>query len=375
MSGVLTEDAIVQWESATEDHIRQLAKAKHGVQIIQVSATKITQTMMEERRLRSLQEGQGTLRISFVANVFYKLDGAGTVAAADLVGDAFNREEDRALYLIRLASVNNPAFDNLNSVEVVVEGMTRRGDAKSKDSLVGIILGIVVGLVTLLVIIAYFLLRKRRRVSKQECIDSDVSHTEEASQQYAKEILVDEQDEISTLGAPIVAGVNFAGGEDEHTASVDSDYDVFKQKYRTQSSEDARPRSPPTESPSPTVFSSESKLAKVAEDSLLMDDASFEKQYEDLDRNQVEVEAPPGQLGIVIDTPNGDIPEIHAIKNDSALFGSVVVGDQLLSVDEEDVTSMSAVEVSSLISGKSKQSRLLVFYRRGAEVRSDIHGE
>ena len=71
-----------------------------------------------------------------------------------------------------------------------------------------------------------------------------------------------------------------------------------------------------------------------------------------------EVRAPPGMLGMVIDTPNGGVPVVRAIKPDSVLTDRVVIGDRLISVDHQDVTSMSALEVSNLISVKSNRQRL-----------------
>mgnify|MGYP003476962043 FL=1 len=77
-----------------------------------------------------------------------------------------------------------------------------------------------------------------------------------------------------------------------------------------------------------------------------------------------EVKAPPGLLGMVVDTPyGGGVPVVRAIKPDSILTGKVLIGDRLISVDREDVTKMSAFEVSNLISLKQNQQRVLVFVR------------
>ena len=99
--------------------------------------------------------------------------------------------------------------------------------------------------------------------------------------------------------------------------------------------------------------------------SLFSDDASFEKQYCDQEQN-IEVHAPAGKLGVVIDTPVGGFtPVVHAIKDSSVLADKVRVGDQLLSVDDIDVTLFSSVEVSRLISSRAHQpSRVLLFLRQ-----------
>jgi C-terminal processing protease CtpA/Prc len=108
-----------------------------------------------------------------------------------------------------------------------------------------------------------------------------------------------------------------------------------------------------------------SKLGRMG-DNLFADDASFEQQFEDPEE-RFDVVAPAGKLGMVIDTPNGGMPVVHAIKETSVLAEQVRVGDRLLSVDGEDCTGMTAMQVSKLISLKSeKPARVLVFARSAA---------
>ena len=105
-----------------------------------------------------------------------------------------------------------------------------------------------------------------------------------------------------------------------------------------------------------------SKLGKMGEN-IFADDASFEEQFIDPEE-RFDVVAPAGKLGMVIDTPSGGIPVVHAIKDTSVLVDQVCVGDRLLSVDGEDCTGMTAMQVSKLISLKSeKPARVLVFAR------------
>jgi hypothetical protein len=99
------------------------------------------------------------------------------------------------------------------------------------------------------------------------------------------------------------------------------------------------------------------------------DDESFEAHYRTPGANAKEeilhVFAPPGKLGVVIDTPitNG-APIIHAVKDNSVIYGRVQVGDKLVAVDDEDVRTMTAVKVSKLISRKSANpSRKLTIVR------------
>ncbi|KAL7572759.1 hypothetical protein ACA910_009023 [Epithemia clementina (nom. ined.)] len=66
-----------------------------------------------------------------------------------------------------------------------------------------------------------------------------------------------------------------------------------------------------------------------------------------------EVDAPAGKLGVVIDTPDNGPPVVHAVKDSSVLLDQLQVGDKLLKVDGDDVTTMTAVKVSRLISQRS----------------------
>jgi hypothetical protein len=67
-----------------------------------------------------------------------------------------------------------------------------------------------------------------------------------------------------------------------------------------------------------------------------------------------EVVAPAGKLGVVIDTPTEGPPTVFDIKKNSPLLGQISIGDHLIRVDEEDVSTYSAVRVSKLIGEKAK---------------------
>jgi len=78
----------------------------------------------------------------------------------------------------------------------------------------------------------------------------------------------------------------------------------------------------------------------------------------------VEVVAPSGKLGVVIDTPNEGAPVVHALKEGSCVGHMLQVGDKLIAVDDEDVRLMSAIQVSKLISKKSSnRTRVLKVVR------------
>ena len=270
-----------------------------------------------------------------------------------------------------------------------------------------IIIGSIIGVVAALVIAGFFVFRLRKKtkdINQPSSLDlksrtkeetpisnnghhssNDHDHRESSQsappqQRWTNEIVVDPSaDDVSTLGGSVLAGLNLMEGgnnqgEDEPTASVNLDYDFDRQQYRSDV-EDIRSRSQ-MES---TAFTNYSKLGLLG-DSVFADDMSFEQQFADEEDEPMtdtddnnnsknkkpkpfEVRAPPGMLGMVIDTPNGGVPVVRAIKPDSILTGRVQIGDRLITVDQVDVTSMTALEVSNLISVKSSGQRLLVFVR------------
>jgi len=78
----------------------------------------------------------------------------------------------------------------------------------------------------------------------------------------------------------------------------------------------------------------------------------------------IHIFAPPGKLGVVIDTPNDGASFVHAIKSTSVLADRIKINDKLVAVDDEDVRSMTAINVSKLIGKKSSNpSRKLTVLR------------
>lgn len=81
--------------------------------------------------------------------------------------------------------------------------------------------------------------------------------------------------------------------------------------------------------------------------------------------NRTEVLAPPGKLGIIIDTcPEG--PVVHSIKDNSPLLGLIFTGDMIVAIDDEDTTGWSAHYLTRLVAQKSKVTRKLTVLRSGS---------
>merc|ERR1712008_224555 len=88
------------------------------------------------------------------------------------------------------------------------------------------------------------------------------------------------------------------------------------------------------------------------------DDQSFQNFRSSTDQRHTrqdvfDVIAPPGKLGVVIDTPNSGAPVIHSIKDDCPIAEQLLVGDHIIAVDDESVVAHTAVKLSKMISHRS----------------------
>ncbi len=72
--------------------------------------------------------------------------------------------------------------------------------------------------------------------------------------------------------------------------------------------------------------------------------------------------APPGKLGIAIDTLNGQ-PVVHRVRDESPLAGVLRRLDVIVAIDDEDTSSMTAAEVTMLMAKKLGQKRKISFLR------------
>jgi beta-glucanase (GH16 family) len=86
--------------------------------------------------------------------------------------------------------------------------------------------------------------------------------------------------------------------------------------------------------------------------------------YKKAPMTEFQVEAPAGNLGLVLDTGKDGIPVVEEIKNSSPLAGQVRAGDRLLSLDGQDVSTMIAPTVARLLaSKKNREIRRFIFCR------------
>jgi len=75
--------------------------------------------------------------------------------------------------------------------------------------------------------------------------------------------------------------------------------------------------------------------------------------------------APPGKLGVAIDTVDGQ-PVIHQIKAGSPLEGVLQRMDRIVAIDGVSTANMSAADVTYLMVKRMKQKRRITFLRAEA---------
>ena len=83
--------------------------------------------------------------------------------------------------------------------------------------------------------------------------------------------------------------------------------------------------------------------------------------------------APPGKLGIAIDTLNNQ-PVVHRVRDESPLSGVLRRLDVIIAVDDEDTSSMSAADVTTLMAKKMDHRRKIT-YLRGKKAVENLIGK
>lgn len=72
--------------------------------------------------------------------------------------------------------------------------------------------------------------------------------------------------------------------------------------------------------------------------------------------------APPGKLGVAIDTVNGK-PVVHRVRDDSPVAGVLRKYDLIIAIDDVDTSSMTAADVTSLMAKRMGTNRKITYMR------------
>lgn len=359
------------FETVTEDFINDSLAKVTGIQVVDLGVAVYNQDrIVRRRKLLAMRIG---------VNVFLEYRSIEENVEDDpneWVGAAFNSDEKRENFVRALRRRNSSVFGSLESVRVSVDGETpteanpvvteKPPEGGDIDFWIILVASIGGGVCFIALLLVVFVVMSRKssnqkpsakKTSTQNGPSQNNKPTSDNHLQFAAEIRCEHRaDDISTLGDPVGLMQYGIAPRDERTASVGADYDYAKHAGeigRQNSAEGVR-----------SLTSGMSSAFGHIKSLLGDDDRSFEQQFEILDAEQrFEFQVPPGKLGMVIDTPDGSPPLVHAIKTGSVLDGKVQVGDLLISVDHQNVTDWSAIQVSKLISARSDQQRTLVFGR------------
>jgi hypothetical protein len=266
------------------------------------------------------------------------------------VAGPFDSQAEQDDFVLYLQGTGCPEFASVNSVRFDLPTPANRvqGGDDSSSAQTGLIVGLVAALAAASFLIGTFLFVRHRRDSSSPAFEEQAIgelNTSHERNDFVSEVGVRTNQDVSTLGDPIP----FASGQQVQDASTDSvslDYDFQKAYVQA-----------------PSTLSERSNVEYEEDFSqLLTDDDTIQNQY--ITEERIEVSAPQGVLGLVLETNVDGIPVVHAIKSSSPLTGTVKLGDRLISVDDNDVSVMLASEVSKLIASKRDQLfRKFVFLR------------
>mmetsp|Transcript_28369 Transcript_28369/g.60070 ORF Transcript_28369/g.60070 Transcript_28369/m.60070 type:complete len:501 (+) Transcript_28369:156-1658(+) len=77
----------------------------------------------------------------------------------------------------------------------------------------------------------------------------------------------------------------------------------------------------------------------------------------------VDILAPPGVLGLVLDSPDDGWPVIHAVKRESVIADQVTIGNRLMSIDGTDVRNHTSFHLSTLLNEPSRGKKKVTVLR------------
>jgi len=354
----LSASSIAVWQRATTKHVVDFYSTRTDV----TNVTTIIDQTAQNPPSRRLKEGRrlqsNSLTLTFDQLITYRTTDA-SVTAEKVIQAPFISQSSQAAYLVNLRNTGDPAFANLQSVSAITFPNSG-GGGLSISAIIGIAVGGAAGLLLLLVG-GYYCFRNKDRGTKQG-YSNGVS--DDAPIGTVKGRMNDESDDISTLADPTtdkLSGRTGIGGYgDQSVATVDYDY---SKAYGMGGEASVVSSSGGTFGSGThggqTTLGDLNPTGATASAAGFLDDGSFGNAAF-RDPNAVttkevflDIYAPPGKLGVVIDTPDDGAPVVHAIKDSSVIANKLQVGDKLVAVDDEDVRTMTAIKVSKLISRKS----------------------
>lgn len=306
------------------------------------------------------------LQVLYVQNLAYRKQVASTLLPKDVITDPFTTAANLEQLKTNLKR-SNSEFANLTSISS--PAISSGGGSGSGGLSLGIIIAIAVGGVLALGIVLFVAFKFRSPYKPHRDDRAETLPTSDDPPRLVKgDSFHPFQEEMSAVSDPILEDLKSAAGRgDQSVETVDYDYTkAYGGEMSVVSSAGGTMGENTREAGSAFVTERLLPDRAVLGASFDSDTTGSNSRTETLAEEQViEIFAPPGKLGVVIDTPETGAPLVHAIKDSSVIGGVLSVGDQLLMVDEVDVSRMTAMEVSKLISQRAANpSRKLTVARK-----------
>jgi hypothetical protein len=231
------------WETVTESFIEKFLLSNEVD--LRLSIAEIRANIEDQYTGVSVQDATGTTRrflqeansdtlvdslvIQFKIFMKYR-SNADDIDVNQLVWSAFSSPEKQAEYILDLQEESDSdVFEPVREVELAVEGYVpspTQAPGPGPDEGIGIavIVGASVGSVALIILIMLLLLRRRSGKSEEErgVTETQATPSTQKNIKVSTEILVEPQDDVSTLGDPMFGqgGMMMGGMErDEMTAT------------------------------------------------------------------------------------------------------------------------------------------------------------
>ena len=280
-----------------------------------------------------------------------------TIDASQVVSQPFDDAASNFLFRERLR-VSHEDFAEIPNEHVAPRIITSTESQEDLAIGVGLIAGIGIAGATVIIFTILFIFRSSLITKTDKDAESHEEFPEEVEPSTFSVLETDDEDPRKPLATSLADSLEY--GDQSSVCTADYDYSIAYDGL----GEDSVGSSVSTQKgPSPVRSAADLGRRRSA----LGSSELYDEDNEDRPIIKVEifeVDAPPGKLGLVIDTPDQGPPLVHSVNDLSVLAGQVHVGDKLLKVDGQDVASLTAARVSRMISQKSNNpSRKLLLKR------------
>lgn len=374
-TGIGSIPNLLKWESTTSKFFVDMYDESSAVfdAKVEVMVTNVAGPGGRRRRLsggdltqgRSLQSDL-SVEVTYTQTLWYSsLDPNLSLTNDEIAQLPLSTNANRDEYVGRLKSTlaGYESLTAVSEISVTSDKEGGGGDESGGGLPLPAVIGTAVGSVALLLILFIGFVYYKKKTKHN---DDDVNHLHDDDPISTQTLST--QDMKTSLGAAGGTGSSVPTYGDQSVATVDYDYSrafggaggdlsLVSDAGGTLGSRTGRTGAEDFPGAMTAVPGSSGNT-------IFSDDPTFDQAYDDLREEVLDIYAPAGKLGVVIDTPDDGAPVIHAVKDTSPIANKVQVGDKLVAVDDEDVRSMTAIKVSKLISRKSNNaSRKLTIIR------------